>query len=423
MLIVDDSEFSRKLIMASVAPLDIRVSCASTGQEALALCVEQAFDLILTDLNMPGMNGLELIRRIRSQPHLADCRAFLVTSSPTPALLEQGRQVGVTAWILKPINPENLRIAIRRVLDLEAGADSRQVEPPDRAAVGREEPLNPSRGAKPLATLPTRVTAVESGPMNAGVANVAVSRPTPSAPVLLPQNQRGKTLAELLEWERERLGTGLAVTVGNAWQEVALTQPGLRASVAAVALLEPLAKGPGAALSGALGEDVRQPVLLVELVSRLCQQLGRLGLVESQALRLERPDGELAVAVPAWVAGHVCKQLLSNAALALDNALRPALLEVSIAIPQEAGRVELSVRDNGGGVAPELAERMFEPYCTSRDGALGLGLTAARMLARRWQGDVRYAAHTDVGSCFRAIFPKWTREHHNELAGAADKEQ
>lgn len=119
-LIVDDSEFARTLIAASAAPLDIELVCATSGLEALALCEQGAFELIITDLNMPGMSGLELIQAVRRESKCPSCHAFVVTTSPTAGMLHRGREVGVTAWILKPINPENLRIAMRRVLRLES---------------------------------------------------------------------------------------------------------------------------------------------------------------------------------------------------------------------------------------------------------------------------------------------------------------
>lgn len=116
---MDDSAFMRRLIEASLQPLGIETEVAEDGLAALQRAREVRFSLIVTDLNMPKMTGLELIGCVRDGTASAACSAFVVTSAPSSEALrdlhEQGRRVGVTAWLIKPVNPQHIRMAARRV--------------------------------------------------------------------------------------------------------------------------------------------------------------------------------------------------------------------------------------------------------------------------------------------------------------------
>lgn len=143
-LIVDDSAFMRRLMVAALAPLAVDIRQAENGPQALELVAAQPVDLIITDLNMPNMTGIELIEHVRMSSRCPSCAAFVVTPSPTPDFLAQGRQVGVSAWIIKPINPVHIRLAASRILGIESHtsnpAPSRlsEVSPPIPSSV----PLN-----------------------------------------------------------------------------------------------------------------------------------------------------------------------------------------------------------------------------------------------------------------------------------------
>ena len=151
-LIVDDSEFMRDLLSAAIAPIGVQVVQAENGFQALECLSAQAVDLIITDLNMPNMTGIEFIERVRASSKCPSCPAFVTTAAPSPATLASGRQAGVSAWIIKPVNLVHVRLAVSRVLGIDEPSSA--VPPTSTPSPGR-----PSLGADSRATdsLPTRI--------------------------------------------------------------------------------------------------------------------------------------------------------------------------------------------------------------------------------------------------------------------------
>lgn len=115
-LAVDDSATMRQMIAYTLKRADFEVYEAEDGVEALEMAKELDVDLVLTDINMPRMDGLALIRELRGitayngKPILA-----LTTEGSTESKLE-GRGAGATGWIVKPFDPEVLVATINKVL-------------------------------------------------------------------------------------------------------------------------------------------------------------------------------------------------------------------------------------------------------------------------------------------------------------------
>lgn len=89
---------------------------ATEGSEALWRARSQRFDAILIDIHMPTMDGLEFIRQLRSLRGYDKAPVFVLTSDVTRAHLSEGRQLGATAWLIKPVNPASLVSAVREGL-------------------------------------------------------------------------------------------------------------------------------------------------------------------------------------------------------------------------------------------------------------------------------------------------------------------
>ncbi len=114
-LTVDDSSTSRRQIRQALEAAGIQVAEAAEGVEALWRARQQPFDLILTDIHMPTMDGLEFIRELRKIPHHARTPVYVLTSDASRDRLAEGQAAGATAWIVKPANLALLVEAVLKV--------------------------------------------------------------------------------------------------------------------------------------------------------------------------------------------------------------------------------------------------------------------------------------------------------------------
>jgi len=89
---------------------------AVDGEDGLAKARSRRLDLVLTDQNMPRMDGLTLIRRLRALPEHASTPILVLTTESSDAMKMQGRAAGATGWIVKPFDPQRLLDVIRKVI-------------------------------------------------------------------------------------------------------------------------------------------------------------------------------------------------------------------------------------------------------------------------------------------------------------------
>lgn len=115
-LAVDDSVSIRKMVNFTLKSAGYEVVEASDGQEGLDKAKTQNFDLVLTDQNMPRMDGLSLIKSLRTLPDYAKVPILMLTTESSDAMKAQGRAAGATGWMVKPFDPEKLIQVVRKVL-------------------------------------------------------------------------------------------------------------------------------------------------------------------------------------------------------------------------------------------------------------------------------------------------------------------
>jgi two-component system chemotaxis response regulator CheY len=89
---------------------------ASDGAEALKLLQTRSVDLVLSDINMPNLNGIEFTRQLRLQPGFSRTPIILLTTESDPSKKAEGRAAGATGWIVKPFNQDQLLAVIAKVL-------------------------------------------------------------------------------------------------------------------------------------------------------------------------------------------------------------------------------------------------------------------------------------------------------------------
>ncbi len=119
-LIVDDSPLMRGFIRRVMILSGIEIGVcleASDGREALSLLRQQTVDVVLTDINMPGMNGEELLRQMQSEGLLARIPTLVVSTDATEHRMHKMIHLGARAYITKPFSPELLLERLKQVLE------------------------------------------------------------------------------------------------------------------------------------------------------------------------------------------------------------------------------------------------------------------------------------------------------------------
>ena len=122
-LTVDDSALTRATVRRALAGFDVELLEAADGEAGLAAIRAQSPELVLLDYNMPVLDGVGLLRQLRSDPAIARTRVLLLTANATPAVLAEVARLGVRDYLVKPFNDAALqgRIARQVVLQPRAG--------------------------------------------------------------------------------------------------------------------------------------------------------------------------------------------------------------------------------------------------------------------------------------------------------------
>lgn len=115
-LAVDDSTSIRQMVAFTLKSAGYTVIEAADGQEGLDKARVNAIDLILTDQNMPKMDGLALIKSLRGLPQFASTPILMLTTESSDAMKTQGKAAGATGWLVKPFDPHKLLEVVKKVI-------------------------------------------------------------------------------------------------------------------------------------------------------------------------------------------------------------------------------------------------------------------------------------------------------------------
>ena len=118
-LIVDDSAAIRKILQRVLRQTDLplgEIKEAGDGAEAVTILQDRTFGLILSDINMPNMDGIEFTRRLRAMPEYKWVPIVLLTTESHPEKKQEGKAAGATGWIVKPFNAEQLLATVKKVI-------------------------------------------------------------------------------------------------------------------------------------------------------------------------------------------------------------------------------------------------------------------------------------------------------------------
>jgi len=112
---VDDSATVRKVLQMTLTGAGYDVIEAENGADALEKLSTEAVDMLVTDLNMPQMNGIDLIQQIRQKPGNRFMPIIMLTTESQPDKKSAGKAAGASGWITKPFRPEQLLAVVRMV--------------------------------------------------------------------------------------------------------------------------------------------------------------------------------------------------------------------------------------------------------------------------------------------------------------------
>jgi two-component system chemotaxis response regulator CheY len=115
-LVVDDSLTTRALLRSALEAQGARVIEAENGRDGLWRARSEHVDLVVCDIHMPVMDGLQMIQELRKLPEYRTTPVFVLTSDATLSRAADGKKAGADAWVVKPINPVSLWKAVEKAL-------------------------------------------------------------------------------------------------------------------------------------------------------------------------------------------------------------------------------------------------------------------------------------------------------------------
>ncbi|TWX52826.1 response regulator [Colwellia hornerae] len=115
-LVVDDSNSIRDMVSFTLKSAGYETVEAKDGQEGLSKAQAGAFDLVISDVNMPNMDGIALCEELRKLPAFKFTPILMLTTESSGDMKMRGKAAGATGWLVKPFNPEKLLATIKRVV-------------------------------------------------------------------------------------------------------------------------------------------------------------------------------------------------------------------------------------------------------------------------------------------------------------------
>ena len=119
-LAVDDSPSMREMLATVLRESGFKVVEAEDGVKALEVAKSQAVDVVLTDQNMPNMDGLSLVKNLRGLPAYRETPIMMLTTESSAEMKQKGRDAGATGWMVKPFDPDKLVRMLKSVVGMKS---------------------------------------------------------------------------------------------------------------------------------------------------------------------------------------------------------------------------------------------------------------------------------------------------------------
>ena len=115
-LAVDDSAAMRQMVGITLTGAGHQVEQANDGREALQIAERQKFDLVITDVNMPNMDGISMVKQVKTMDAYKFTPIIMLTTEAEESKKQQGQAAGAKAWVVKPFKPEQMLAAVGKLV-------------------------------------------------------------------------------------------------------------------------------------------------------------------------------------------------------------------------------------------------------------------------------------------------------------------
>ena len=436
-LSVDDKAENLYMLEALLRGHGHEVDSASNGLDALRLAERGGYDLIVSDILMPRMDGFQLCRELQKDARLRQIPLIFYTATYTdPKDAAFALSLGAVRFLTKPLEPEKFLAVVAEV----AGENRPVVPPPEIPVTGPEEEsiYLKEYNARLIAKLEKKMLDLE-------VANKALRED-------IKERERAARDRERLEAQLRRaqkmeaIGTlagGIAHDFNNilagviGFAELGLQECG-NAQVAAGHFREILhASNRARELVAQIltfsrhRDQPRQPLQLDQTVEDALRIL-RVAMPATVSLKVSVEPGLPAVLADPTHVHQLVSNLVTNGWHAIGG--KPGSITVKIASfdvnedfshthpDLRPGRyVRISISDTGHGMSPEIAERIFEPFFTTKESAqgTGLGLSVVHGIMQVCDGAISVYSEPNGGTVFYLYFPALETEDPDAPAGAS----
>ncbi len=351
MLVVDDVQRNLQILGGILAPRHFEVMLANSGEAALARVGARRPDLILLDLMMPGMDGMEVCRRLKEDPKTADIPVVFLTAANEAELAADAIGTGAVDYITKPFNTAELLARVRTHVALKRTRDELH-----RIIVQKNELMS----------------AVAHDLKNP-ISSVRFSALMLRDQGIMPPDPRAELVDEIVE---------------SCDGVLAFIQERLEESARAVHL-----------------ELVHcAPLDLIEVLNVVLMQNMAAAANKKIEFSVDFPDeGPIQVLGDHGALNRVLNNLVSNAVKFSPPGRR---VQVVVRQGMDGGEVRIEVRDQGPGLTEEDRQYLFTPYRrlsaqpTGGESSTGLGLSIARELTEKMNGTIGCDTPPGGGACF-----------------------
>jgi signal transduction histidine kinase len=404
-LVVDDDPDVLDMLRTYLSSQNMDITTAENGIEALKKLKECEFEVVLSDVMMPEMNGIELLKRVSSEhPSVA---TIMLTSMDETKIATQAMQIGAYDYILKPVEFSQLNISIsnarakqrliRENREYKATLERMVKEQHDVIQSQRSQILQ----ADKLASLGMLVSGV-CHEINNPLAFI-------NSNLQLLELYFGNLKNVLEEYALEHPDYRLKkMTMGEATQNIKrMLDDSLQGTQSIKGIVSDI-------MGFSRKESDEKRVFCITDCIKNTLHLARFILKNKVTIQTEFDPDPLEILGLPQKLGQVFMNLFHNAAYAMRDKPGAVLLIATRREPGVGGegeRVCIEVKDNGSGIPKEVKEKIFEPYFTTKPSGegTGLGLSISRNIVEDHNGTMTLESELNVGASFMITLPLQVR--------------
>lgn len=376
-LLVDDEDSFRGTVSKRLSRRSMDVRTASDGREALDQLEHHSVEVVVTDVKMPGMNGIELLRHIKEK--YSDIEVILLTGHVAASDGVEGIKGGAFDYLTKPVELEHLVSKIRQAREKIRWRQDQRKEAEFRKRMEQQMMITERLAA--LGTMATGVAHEINNPL-------AIIRESAGWMRLILGKEEMAAVPRRADLERalNKIETGVERAKRITHQLLGFVQK-----------------------DDNLSAEVDLPMLIEESLGMVEREAVHKGIeIVRDIQSLEKP-----VYSDPYQIRQVLLNLITNAVHATGGGGR-----ITVVLKSIQGGVLIQIRDTGEGIPPEQMRKIFEPFFTTKcpGKGTGLGLFVTRGIIDRLGGTIEAESRPDEGSVFTVTIPLRHEIRKNDIA-------